>query len=168
MVGNRNAKSKTLQFLQRGRAEAVGDSADDKNEKNETLRFVLEQKISFTNMLGNVCMTWWVSSVVFCGSILAAVWLNKQELAASGVIGWLGFVLFFFFATVVCFGILVIRYLDKLQKEISTLAKELNHEGFFSNELSIFKLGMIDGTSSFALVLIVWVILWIGLWLGYY
>ena len=137
-----------------------------KIKEKETLHFLLEQKISFVNMVGNVLMTWWVSSVVFCGTTLAAVWLNRKELVDSGVIGWLGFLLLVFFSSIVYFGILITQYIDKVSKEISVLGKELNSEFFFSYELSNFKRAIITGTTSFVLVLITWIILWIGLWLG--
>ncbi|HZG53942.1 MAG TPA: hypothetical protein VEZ40_17690 [Pyrinomonadaceae bacterium] len=139
---------------------------EDKND--ERVRFLLEQKISYLNTVGNVCMAWWVSSVVFCGTILAAVWLNRTELAGSGVIKWLGFVLASFFATVVVYGIVILKYLNRFQAEISALASELNHEDFFSNEIKTFKRAMVNGTSSFAIILIAWIFLWMGLWSGFW
>jgi hypothetical protein len=43
-------------------------------EDKDNPRFLLEQKIASLNTVANVSMTWWVSSVVFCALIFAAVW----------------------------------------------------------------------------------------------
>lgn len=141
----------------------MGDGNSD-----ERVRFLIEQKISYLNTVGNVCMAWWVSSVVFCGSILAAVWLNRAELVESGVIKWLGFALAAFFATVVIYGVLIIRYLDRVHREVSDLASQLNFGAFLSTEIRTFRNAMINGTSSFAIILVAWLVLWFGLWAGYW
>ena len=118
----------------------------------------LEQKVTSLGTLANVCVTWWVSSVVFCGSILAAVWINRGELVESNVIGWLGFFLFMFFLSIIGFGILVIVYLCRLHRELKR-----NHKGYFSREIKFFIWAMSVGTSSFILILVGWLCLWIGL-----
>ena len=139
---------------------------EDKND--ERVRFLIEQKISYLNTVGNVSMSWWVSSVVFCGTILAVVWLYRTELTESGIIKWLGVVLTVFFITVVVYGIVLIKYLNRLHAEVSALASELNYENFFSNEIETFKRAMVNGTSSFAIILVAWIFLWIGLWSGFW
>ncbi|HEU0144057.1 MAG TPA: hypothetical protein VFQ47_04665 [Nitrososphaera sp.] len=142
---------------------------DDKEKNGETLRFLIEQKMASMNTAGNVCMTWWVSSVVFCGSILAAVWLQREELAKSGffLLASFSFVLTVFFAGIVIFGIVAIKYLKKFHKDIFALAKELNQEGVFCTEVIYFKRAMEIGTGSFALIFIAWIILCISLWIEY-
>jgi len=142
--------------------------SDDK-EKNETLRFLIEQKLSSMNTAGNVCMTWWVSSVVFCGSILAAVWLQRSELAKAGgfLLGGLSLVLTVFFAGTVLFGVVAIKYLKKFRRDICKLTKGLNRGRVFQTEVTYFIGAMEIGTWSFALVFVAWVILCVGLWVEF-
>jgi len=150
----------------------MDDQRYRKNEKalrflrnEEALRFLVGQKISSLNTAGNVCMTWWVSSVVFCGTILAAIWLQRKELAESRFIIWLLFaVLTLFFAGIVSFGIVVISHLKKFREDVLTLTTGLQQGGLFRTDLEFFKWGMIIGTSSFALILLAWIIFWVFLY----
>jgi hypothetical protein len=129
--------------------------------EKDTSQSLLEQKIASLGTLANVCVTWWVSSVVFCGSILAAVWLNRRELVESNIIGLLGFLLLTFFLSIIGFGALVIVYLCKLYKEVKR-----KHRSYFSREIKYFIWAMAVGTSSFILILGGWIVLWEWLWSG--
>ena len=157
---------------------------DVKDVEREKLRFLLEQKIACVNMAGNACMAWWVSSVVFCGSIMAGVWLERKELIKSNIFYPLGVALGFFFAGVVLFGVLMTwRYLCNLGKdmsvleklylgnpgkEISALKKKLKIKTFFFTELSTFKWAMVIGTVSFFFILVLWIGFLLGQALGWW
>lgn len=131
------------------------------SKDDERTLLLLQQKLAHANTMGNVCMTWWVSSVVFCGSILAAVWWNKAELSEPEIVNKLGIFLLLFFAGVVIFGALIMRlYLRNLRKDLSKLLKKPGEKDFFSTELSTFWWAMFIGTVSFLLILIAWVFLW--------
>jgi hypothetical protein len=110
------------------------------------------------------------SARAFCGSILAAVWLQRDDLVKSGSFLLAGFslVLTVFFAGIVIFGIVAIEYLKKFHKDIFALAKELNQEGVFCTEVIYFKRAMEIGTGSFTLIFIAWIILCIRLWIEYW
>ena len=56
---------------------------------SDLLTTLLQKKLDFVTTLANIGMTWWVSSVVFCGSILAAVWVYRKEVASSPLFIWL-------------------------------------------------------------------------------
>lgn len=140
-----------------------------KYEDTEETRFLLGQKLAFANTVSQVSMTWWVSSVVFCASILAAVWLKRADLIESGIFYPLGIFLCFFFAGVVIFGAQITwHYLRDLRQDLSNLPKKADGEAFFSTELKTFKRSMFIGTASFFLILIVWVFFLIGLALGWW
>ena len=155
-------------------APPAAEGPDTTGEERERKRLLLEQKLASLNAVANMCMTWWVSSVVFCGSILAGVWLQREEIVKSGVLFALGLTLSVFFAGVVAFGAVIWRkYLPALGGELSDLARSSGVGGSFSNELSTFRWGMGIGTGSFFFILVVWLILWCHLspgcqdsWLG--
>jgi hypothetical protein len=127
----------------------------------ETIRHLLEQKISYINAIGNVSMLWWVTSVVFCVSILATVWKNREDLAEQKLAVWLvGIAGSGLFLGIILYGFSVILYLNSTEREISELAISLNAKAdFFSTEIWLFRRAMLIGTSSFAGVLILWIIM---------
>jgi hypothetical protein len=72
-------------------------------------------------------MQWWVSSIVFCGAVLAAVWSNRAELRQPGILIGLGVILFVFFSFISYFGFSVAHRLGIVQQEIAVLAYNLNY-----------------------------------------
>lgn len=130
------------------------------NIELETAQFLFAQKVAFINTVAHVSMIWWVSTVALCVSILAAVWLKKDELKEQGLIKWIGPALFFAFSTIIFYGLLIIFYLNQVQEEISALATILKTSSDYSTELYYFRLAMINGTSSFVMVWIAWIVLW--------
>jgi hypothetical protein len=127
----------------------------------ETLRFLIEQKTTFINTAVNACMLWWVSSIVFCGSVLAAVWMKRDELRKERFMRWTGAILSIFFLAIACFGFLAIYFIGKGKTEISSLAVDLKYQGdFFGTELEAFQLAMWLGALSFLFVFVVWLFMW--------
>lgn len=147
---------------------------DNKPENdNETLYFLIEQKLTYLNTVAKVCMSWWVSSIVFCGTILAAVWLRRAELVDSGIIKLLGIAVAGFFASFIYFGITAIWCLNKLKTEISDLIKSLKSanskqipETAFKIEIDSIKRAIEIGIGTFILILIVWILLCLNLYQG--
>ena len=119
---------------------------------------LLQQKIAFVNMLANVTMLWWVSSVVFCATILASVWYKRDLIRSPRQLRWL---LFVFFLSIVAYGVLVVAFLWGVEPEVSSLAAGLGaDDDYFSTELGFFRAAVLVGTSSFVLVLLAWIFIW--------
>jgi hypothetical protein len=131
-------------------------------QTNETTRFLIEQKITYINSVINVCMLWWVSTVVFYGSVLAAVWLKQKELKQQRLIlKLLGRTLSVLFLATAAFGVLVISYSLSIQAEIDTLVDSLKGpDNFFATELSGFRRAMGFGIGSFLLITLIWIWFW--------
>ncbi len=126
---------------------------------------IIERKMLFMNTLGQVCMTWWVSSVVFCGSTLGGVWLKADRLVHAG---WLttvilGIVLTIFFGTVVVFAIFVVRFLSQLEPQLRVLVKSAGWQTSFEEEVMLFKRTMQLGMTTFIIVLVTWLTMWMSL-----
>ncbi|HEY0428592.1 MAG TPA: hypothetical protein VGC76_12495 [Pyrinomonadaceae bacterium] len=145
--------------------------------KDETLHFLLGQKLIYLNTIAKVCMSWWVSSIVFCGTILAAVWLRRGELVDSGIINYLGFFVGCFFLSFIGFGIAALYYLFKFRDKISELiappnssqtqtdSKQISADAF-NIEIHSIMCGILIGIVTFILILIVWIILFVSLYQG--
>jgi len=127
----------------------------------QILNTLLEQKLELLNTIANVGMTWWVSSIVFCGSALGAIWLKRHEIAAAPFFGWLGLFLGVFFVSIVLFGVWMVIATSILQSETNAILEALkivkhkNHIGFLAVQL-----GYALGTTSFIIVTIIWVVMW--------
>ena len=149
----------------------------DETVIEETKRVLIEQKVSFVNSAVNAAMLWWVSSILFCGSALAAVWSNKEGLQKNtGILVGLGIVLFVFFGAIAIFGFLGAYRLCIVQSEIAALAEDLTYSGpvdkpdlkgkFFYEEILTYRIAMIIGGYSFALIHVVWFTFWLYLLRG--
>ena len=126
-----------------------------------TLNLLLSQKIQSLNTIATVGMTWWVSSVVFCGSILAGVWLKRQEVAHAAYFGWLRVILGFFFFSVVIFGIWLAVVAQGIDAESRALISQIGGRDVGVSWMSLgITVGVLIGTTSFVLVTAMWFVLW--------
>lgn len=136
---------------------------------DKTVRFLIQQKMSYVNSAVNICMLWWASSIVFSGSILAAVWAKRGELGEPFFIIGLGVAIFIFFFGIADFGFMAANRLGMVQRQIAELARKLNYgelkreENFFRTEIETFQMSMRLGGGSFALICVVWSIFWMYL-----
>lgn len=128
----------------------------------EEKRFLLTRKLDYISTLATVSMTWWVSSLVFCGSIIAAVWMERDKLIAYPIICPLAAFISLFFTGLVLFGAHISWcYLPKLSRELSILTKTPDDQkNILSSELSVFRWLMSVGTGSFIFILLGWLLFW--------
>src|SRR5918912_69759 len=130
-------------------------------QNSETIRFLIEQKITYINSTINACMLWWVSSVVFYGSVLAAIWLKQHELKVKEqrfILDLLGSALSVLFLATAAFGVLIFWYSFYIQKDIDNLVGSLGGPAdFFHTELSGFRWAIGFGICSFLLVTLIWI-----------
>lgn len=84
---------------------------------NEMMMLILQHKLAFLNSIIDPLMIWYVSSVVFCASIISAVYINRKDIASIHGLNWFCSLILFFFSSIVTFGIwaivsLVVRIID--------------------------------------------------------
>jgi ABC-type Na+ efflux pump permease subunit len=142
----------------------------DETISPESIRFLIEQKVSYINAVVHISMLWWASSIVFSGSVLAAVWSQRDQVKGEpGFVHGLGIVLFVFFFVIAYFGHIVAVRVGSVQREIADAARHLHFEdpalrdGFFQTERRTFQISMWLGAGSFALIWIVWIVFWMWL-----
>jgi hypothetical protein len=124
----------------------------------ESLRKVLEGKAALFSTIINNCMLWWVSSVVFCGSVLSATFLKRNEIESLKNLKWFLGIVGFFFVTIVAFGSCVGIMIVQVSSQMSGILKELSMPtDSFATEFHMFESGMWLGTSSFVLILVTWI-----------
>jgi hypothetical protein len=59
---------------------SVAVRAASGNKELELVRMLAENKLEMLRLIGNIGMLWWVSAVVFCGTIVGATWYYKDKI----------------------------------------------------------------------------------------
>jgi hypothetical protein len=129
--------------------------------------FILKEKFEFLRLVGNISMLWWVSTVVFCGTIVGASIAWKKELfqkfSKKKILG-LWALIFIFFCSTIYYGYLTVLYAYNSKNEVFKLLKEKNiSNSLFQPEFELLYKGVICGSSSFAIIFLGWFFL--GIWL---
>lgn len=127
----------------------------------ETIKLLLDHKFKFIEIVANTSMTWWVSSVAFCATIVGiALWRREaiQELPNRYLIP-LGAIIHIFFISVILYGLLVINRVVHLKNDISLLVGELGFKSInYDAELDGVKWAVTNGTSSFFFIWLAWLL----------
>ena len=140
----------------------------DDRDKIDALEKLIDVKAHTLYILMTTGMTWWVSSVVFCGSILAGTWIKHAELAQLRFINWFCSIVLIFLLSIVIFGVWLSITFGKLGRDIKELSAQLAlianidayHARLRDSEYKLLPGGTLLGTSSFVLI----VFTWIGIW----
>ena len=122
---------------------------------------MIQGKIALGQTIITAAMTWWVSSVVFCASIIAGTWLKRADIYQLRTVARLLFcvIVFLFFVSVVAFGILTYRAFRRLGREIGELRAFLKKSTMSSErawEFDFAATATALGTSSFILIALTW------------
>jgi hypothetical protein len=122
---------------------------------------LIDKKIALLTTIANTSMLWWVSATVLCATLLAGIWRHKELLSNVPSRGLIGGVLYFFFSSIVLYGILVTVMTAFELRDVRLLLGQLGaRENLFDPEFLWILLGMPVGTSSFVLFLFVWHVFW--------
>lgn len=126
-----------------------------------TAQVLISRKLEFLRTVADTSMQWWVSSVLFCASVLGAMWSRRIEVMVMPYKRQVGFLLTFFFGSIVLYGALVtaITLLDwfSARQLLDVLRAP---EDLFNSEFLWILLGVPVGTSSFVLFLVVFRMIW--------
>lgn len=126
-----------------------------------TLEILLAGKLQALNTIGTVGITWWVSSVVFCGTVLGTIWVKRSEIARAEFFGLLRMVLGFFFISIVAFGVWIAIAAFQVDDEISAILEQLGSlNTTMSWQAIAIIVGTLIGTTSYLLVTSTWFVLW--------
>jgi hypothetical protein len=122
---------------------------------------LIERKIGLLTTIASTSMLWWVPATVFCATTLGGIWRYKDMIQSAPFKRSLGFLLYFFFGSVVLYGFLVswmtlLEFLD-VRALLETLGAPPN---LFDAEFFWILLGMPVGTSSFVIFFLVWHHMW--------
>lgn len=140
----------------------------DDRDKIDALQKLIDVKVHMLCNLMTTGMTWWVSSVVFCGSILAGTWIKHQELVGLPFINWFCLIVLIFLLSIVLFGVWLSITFGKLGCDIKELKAQLAlianigsyHARLRDSEYKFLRGGTLLGTSSFVLIAVTWIGIW--------
>lgn len=131
--------------------------------KHSALLVLLDKKIEFLNTYAEVSMLWWVSSVVFCAAIIGAVWRFRDDLTkveSRFALHFFALTVAVFFASIVIYGIFTVSFSRTLRAEVVSILDELGVAPYRIFEYKAFGILGGIGTTSFVLVLVIWLGLW--------
>jgi hypothetical protein len=156
MVANELIDPIESPHLDRGEVAAYTTSETAKVQK------IIDGKIAIGQSIISAAMTWWVSSVVFCASVVAATWLRRADVHALSFAVRALFcgVVLVFFVSVVAFGVLTYRTFRRLAREVGELRTSLGTadkgkiERAWEFDFAATATGV--GTTSFLLITLIW------------
>ena len=126
-----------------------------------TLITLLEKKIALLETIASTSMLWWVSATVLCVTLLAGIWRYQDLVKPAPFRRSMGFLLYFFFTSIVLYGVLVTVVTASGLHEVRLLLSQLGApSSLFDAEYLWILIGMPIGTSSFLFFLLVWHVLW--------
>jgi hypothetical protein len=122
---------------------------------------LIDKKLALLTAIASTSMLWWVSSTVFCATLLGGIWRYKDMVQTVPYKKWLAFLLYFFFGSVVLYGFLVtvmtlLEFLD-VRMLLTMIGAPAN---LFDAEFLWILIGVPIGTSSFVIFLLVWHHMW--------
>lgn len=125
---------------------------------------MLEQKLQFLDTISQASMMWWVSSVVFCATIIGAIWLKRSQWEDIPTPRLFKLLIAIFLLSVVNYGFFVAILALKVKSELHQLMAQLkipsSMHHVFDTEFNSITMCMINGTSSFIIMLICWFVIW--------
>jgi hypothetical protein len=129
--------------------------------KDEALKLLLQHKLAFLGIAAQVLMLWWVSSIAFCGSVIAGFWLRRDDFVDMPSVHYILITLTIsvFLASLVAFGVWSIWSLDRLQADVVELVRRTSLESPGFAEFVGVKWAVLIGTSSFVFVFATWLTL---------
>lgn len=130
--------------------------------EKEVSKILLEKNLSFLEQVASTTMTWWVSSIVFCPTIIAVFWYYRDNIVKLPILmlHFVCTVIFIFFLSLPVYAVWLVYGLVKIEKETKILLQSL---GIKSNPPFSFKgvrCAIIIGGSCFLFTLVLWCIVW--------
>lgn len=130
--------------------------------QEELLLEIFQNNLEYLGTLTSSSMLWWVSAVVFCGSIISATWIKREEIREFRSAQAFFTILSLFFLSIILYGAWIIYTVNRLQEESLAISTELG-KTMDIFQFQALKIGVGIGTTSFVLVLIAWFIIWVSL-----
>lgn len=139
---------------------SVAARAASENEELELVRMLAENKLEVLRMIGNVGMLWWVSAVVFCGTIVGVAWYYRDQILTlqEARIRALFIVVSLFFVSIVVYGIWTVYGVYLLESDFQLLmsAHGANPVWDQRSEFVFVRVAYSIGTTSFIIVTFLW------------
>jgi len=135
----------------------------DPTLKYAEFKELLDYKYQIMNSIAANTITWWVSAVVFCSTIVVGAWIQKDQLKRFPLFRYAGLIITVFLFTVVLFGCWVVYGLQRLHEEVDALQAAFGLDAALSTDFTFvtYQIAIVVGTTSFVMLLVMWVRLWL-------
>ncbi len=114
----------------------------------------------FLTIVAQTTMTWWVSSMVFCVTMVGTFWWFRAAIANLPGLNYVCALVFAFLISFPIYALWIVYSTDRLEQEAKGIAGLLKvpTEHFF--EYRGIKIAVLIGAINFFLVVVVWCYVW--------
>ena len=127
---------------------------------DEVFKILLDRNLSFLEQIASTTMTWWVSSIVFCPTIIALFLYHRERIAQLPYLNFVCFVVSLFILSLPVYASWVIYCLWNIENEIKDLLMHLGNSDKPPFALSGTRTAIEIGGSCFIAAFILWCIVW--------
>lgn len=126
----------------------------------ETLRVLLDQKLSFLGIIAQTTMTWWVSSAVFCATAIAVFWVWRDDVVKLPGLNMICFMVSVFLFAFPLYAIWIIISTKMLGAEAQHILANLSGGGDLLIEFQTVMVAIAIGGIVFLLMFFTWLFIW--------
>lgn len=130
----------------------------------EAILTLLASRLEIARTVADTTMLWWVSSIVFCGSILVGVWLEQERLLkklSAGKLRWLGRTATFLLAMFFAYPIWICYAMGRFKGEAAALLSRLGDPTLaMPFDFSAIQVAVGIGLVTFLPGFVLWLVLW--------
>lgn len=128
----------------------------------EIARLLVEKNLEMATTIADTSMLWWVSSVVFCGSLLGGFWLQRDQIniVSPFALHWICGVVAVFFLSFIAYPVWVIYSLRELEKQTSMILAAQVPKSPTPLIFGQITAALLIGTVTFVLIFLTWLGMW--------
>jgi hypothetical protein len=126
----------------------------------EALRALLEHKLSFLETVAQTTMAWWVSSIVFCATVIAIFWGRRQDVVMLPGLNIVCSLVSVFLFSFPVYAAWVIYGTHRIHLETQDILLQLGLPTDLLFEFTGVKVAVSIGGTVFVLMFLTWIYVW--------
>lgn len=130
---------------------------------DEIAKILLDRNLSFLEAVTSTTMTWWVSTIVFCPTVIALFWYYRDKIVILPKMNHVCFVVAVFLLSIPSYAAWVIVGLFHVEEETRNLLNYLDCAFETPFSFTGVKVAIFIGGSCFLFAFALWIYVWTDL-----
>jgi hypothetical protein len=126
----------------------------------ETLRALLEHKLSFLETVAQTTMAWWVSSIVFCATVIAIFWGRREDVVTLPGLNLVCSLVSVFLFSFPIYAAWVVYGTHQIRLETQHILTQLGQPTDLLFEFTGVEVAVSIGGIVFSLMFFTWIYVW--------